>query len=691
MNIASTLQQNSSEEAFAVKNLQSSGLVIDSDFPPSDASLYPDPSQPPASASPLLDGNVTWKRIEGPIYVPSPLTPRFKLGKSGVQHRSFLSALSAVACRSDLILDLIVSDDHSKQGCYTCQLYKHGFFQPVCVDNLIPCLDGSPAFLTNIGSKSLSSPDGIWPSIIEKAYAKVHGSYYSLEGGSIAEFLVDLTGGVVDQVVVDTSSASDGSDLFAQLSAATEAASIISVESKLPQDESTSGPHGLLTNFYYTVLETLVTDDGVKLVRMHSPWGDEGLWTGPWSPNSLEVQSTVSTSSSVASSPATDRIRASLEDKATFWISIKDFASFFNLIYICKILPPTWHQLVLHCGWQGASAGGPYFSNIGTDEQGEPIISPSSTWCCNPQFRITVRRPGEMIVSLGQVDPRVENRRHVKEEMRRKSIGFMVVRTPLSSLGRKWSVAPQEILHDCPLTVKREASTSFSVDPEFAYCIIPYSGRPGDEGAFVLRTFSSAPVEMEQLPSPLSIVLGGQWSGMIAGGSPNSPTFGSNPQYVISCQQSTQVILSCTRLDIKYAIVKPEHQEEGCVGLFLLNPETETEGDTSLARCTSVRSISSLKAESGFRSMEEAVVSFQMDPGSPYIVVPCLNSPGIEAPFELRIMSAVPVELVPLPEVKCMVLHGEWNSLNSGGCDMSPLWKKNPRYLLVLSSKAKIK
>lgn len=196
---------------------------------------------------------------------------------------------------------------------------------------------------------------------------------------------------------------------------------------------------------------------------------------------------------------------------------------------------------------------------------------------------------------------------------------------------------------------------------------------------------------MEQLPSPLSLVLGGQWAGMIAGGSNTSSTFGSNPQYVISCQQATQIIISCTRLDVKFAIIKPEHQSDGCVGLLLLEPENDADGETSLGRCTSVRSSSSIKAESGFRSMEEAVINFTMEPGNPYIVIPALHAPGIEAPFELRIMSAVPVELVPLPELKCLALNGEWTPLNSGGCDMSPSWKKNPRYLLVLSARAKVK
>jgi hypothetical protein len=44
------------------------------------------------------------------------------------------------------------------------------------------------------------------------------------------------------------------------------------------------------------------------------------------------------------------------------------------------------------------------------------------------------------------------------------------------------------------------------------------------------------------------------------------------------------------------------------------------------------------------------------------VPVPCA---GMEAPYELRIMSGVALELVPLPELQCTVLHGEGHSCNT--------------------------
>lgn len=56
---------------------------------------------------------------------------------------------------------------------------------------------------------------------------------------------------------------------------------------------------------------------------------------------------------------------------------------------------------------------------------GAPLTR-SATWCFNPQFRVTVRKPCEVVVCLGQQDPRVEAGRHTRKGARRRSVALMV-------------------------------------------------------------------------------------------------------------------------------------------------------------------------------------------------------------------------------------------------------------------------
>lgn len=63
-------------------------------------------------------------------------------------------------------------------------------------------------------------------------------------------------------------------------------------------------------------------------------------------------------------------------------------------------------------------------------------------------------------------------------------------------------------------------------------------------------------------------------------------------------------------------------------------------------------------------------------------------TPGVEAPFELRLLSDYPLELVPLPPVISVAHRGRWGSGNSGGSNLNKTWASNPRFLLQLSKKA---
>jgi len=100
----------------------------------------------------------------------------------------FLSAVSILAQRPPLIERLFITKDWNPEGIYRIKLCKGGEWVEVTVDDLFPCEPlGGPLFTGCVNNE-------IWVMILEKAFAKVHGSYYLLKGGFVNEALIDLTG-----------------------------------------------------------------------------------------------------------------------------------------------------------------------------------------------------------------------------------------------------------------------------------------------------------------------------------------------------------------------------------------------------------------------------------------------------------------------------------------------------------------
>lgn len=67
----------------------------------------------------------------------------------------------------------------------------------VIIDSKIPCFEGSRS---PIFAKS-KQPNEFWVSLVEKAYAKLHGNYESLISGNIDEGLQDMTGFVSEKII----------------------------------------------------------------------------------------------------------------------------------------------------------------------------------------------------------------------------------------------------------------------------------------------------------------------------------------------------------------------------------------------------------------------------------------------------------------------------------------------------------
>ncbi|CAK9058951.1 Calpain-type cysteine protease ADL1 (Phytocalpain ADL1) (Protein ADAXIALIZED LEAF1) (Protein DEFECTIVE KERNEL 1) (OsDEK1) (Protein SHOOTLESS 3) [Durusdinium trenchii] len=125
----------------------------------------------------------------------------------------FVEALQAISLRPKLVKQLFYAWQ-TRRSIYIARLFKHGTWMRVEVDDYVPV--GRPGRNDADGNlpiccRSEHFPNVIWPSLIEKAYAKIHtlrlsasaiseddmGGWEAIGGGGkVEDALADLTGGV---------------------------------------------------------------------------------------------------------------------------------------------------------------------------------------------------------------------------------------------------------------------------------------------------------------------------------------------------------------------------------------------------------------------------------------------------------------------------------------------------------------
>ena len=108
----------------------------------------------------------------------------------------FLASLSALAEFPDRIKRIFLTKDVNEAGCYAVQMYINGEKRTIVVDDYFPYDDETEtwAFSQPSRANTPKRPSEIWVLIIEKAWAKVFGSYQRIEAGSSGEALYPLTG-----------------------------------------------------------------------------------------------------------------------------------------------------------------------------------------------------------------------------------------------------------------------------------------------------------------------------------------------------------------------------------------------------------------------------------------------------------------------------------------------------------------
>ena len=215
-------------------------LWTDPEFPPNNDSIFfSEEGRLGLNEGIGSEIGIEWRRPHQLVEEPHLMEGgggRFDINQGELSDCWLLAAMSTLAmdkrARARVVpLDQSFSVDYA--GVFHFQFWQFGEWVDVVVDDFLPTRDDS---LVYIHSNSNSE---FWSALLEKAYAKLNGTYESLAFGFECEAMVDLTGGCAE--LFDLTSAPQ--DLFNIMLSAYQRCSLMGCLKMGPDDTGLVGGH----------------------------------------------------------------------------------------------------------------------------------------------------------------------------------------------------------------------------------------------------------------------------------------------------------------------------------------------------------------------------------------------------------------------------------------------------------------
>ncbi|XP_063145961.1 calpain-3 isoform X2 [Candoia aspera] len=518
------------------KCLEKKILYKDPDFPANDTSLF---------FSQRLPVKFEWKR-------PSEIceNPRFILGganRSDICQGElgdcwFLAAIACLTLNEKLLFRVIPEGQtfiKDYAGIFHFQFWRYGRWVEVIIDDRLPTYGKRLVF-----TKS-SQQNEFWSALLEKAYAKLHGSYEALKGGNTTEAMEDFTGGVTEFYEIKDApkdtykimkhaiergslmacSIEDSSGLIYGSAPTTDIGDFVtqmlqkvdsvflneSVEETQDRAIRTIVPllferrmtNGLVVGHAYSVTgveETTFKGQKIKLVRLRNPWG-QVEWNGAWSDRSDEWN--------VIDNAEKVRLQHKIAEDGEFWISFQDFLRYFTKLEICNLTPDTLEADKLHT-WTVSVTEGQW---VRGSTAGGCRNYPDTFWT-NPQYRLKLLEEdddpedAEVVCSFLVALMQKNRRKERKLGANLLTIGFAIYEVPKEMQGDKKHLQKDFFLYNaskvkCKSYINmREVAERFRLPPN-EYVIIPSTYEPHQEGEFILRVFSEKISLSEEVESKI--------------------------------------------------------------------------------------------------------------------------------------------------------------------------------------------
>ncbi|XP_021048877.1 calpain-3 isoform X6 [Mus pahari] len=481
-------------EQLRKKCLEKKVLYLDPEFPPDETSLF---------YSQKFPIQFVWKRppeiCENPRFIIGGAN-RTDICQGDLGDCWFLAAIACLTLNERLLFRVIPHDQSFTEnyaGIFHFQFWRYGDWVDVVIDDCLPTYNNQLVF-----TKS-NHRNEFWSALLEKAYAKLHGSYEALKGGNTTEAMEDFTGGVTEFFEIKDAP----SDMYKIMRKAIERGSLMgcSIDTIVPVQYETRMACGLVKGHAYSVTgleEALFKGEKVKLVRLRNPWG-QVEWNGSWSDGWKDW--------SFVDKDEKARLQHQVTEDGEFWMSYDDFVYHFTKLEICNLTADalesdklqTWTVSVNEGRWvRGCSAGG--CRNF-----------PDTFWT-NPQYRLKLLEEdddpddSEVICSFLVALMQKNRRKDRKLGANLFTIGFAIYEVPKEMHGNKQHLQKDFFLYNASKARSktyinmREVSQRFRLPPS-EYVIVPSTYEPHQEGEFILRVFSEKRNLSEEAENTISV------------------------------------------------------------------------------------------------------------------------------------------------------------------------------------------
>ncbi|KAL4483298.1 hypothetical protein ABPG72_007940 [Tetrahymena utriculariae] len=245
----------------------------------------------------------------------------------------FIVCMIVLSQYPNVIKSLFKNQSYNEKGKYILNLIKNGKPIRVVVDDYLPCYQDSRGFAFAQSPNNIA----IWPSLLEKAIAKLHKNYINIEGNnesklgpSTSAVFMHLVGCPSQLYYFDNSKTNSYKDIEEAWAKTQESFNKGYLQTTGVSKSDFTGEkqleNGLVANHAYSILEVRQFGQQ-KLIKLKNPWA-KTEWKLDWSDEST-----------CWTEELKQKVNLEVKDDGVFWMSFEDFYQNFSYVSVAFFNP----------------------------------------------------------------------------------------------------------------------------------------------------------------------------------------------------------------------------------------------------------------------------------------------------------------------------------------------------------------